>query len=156
MKLDIPTILSNASKKYHRLILIIGLPHSGKTEILERFGEHYPSSYINLALVLSEKLLNFSSNQRKNALNQMITEIIEPFHDKVLLFDNIELLFDPELQVDVLDLFRKISRHQICVICWSGVIKNDKVRFGDHGFWGDSYDIGEIEVIDLNGVSDEV
>ena len=157
MNLSISRLISVASKKYHRLILIVGLPFSGKTRVLEEFRMEADASYINIGLDLSEGLLDYASDERKNVLFTLFNEVVENHDGDVLLFDNIEVLFDPDLGVNVLDLFLKVSRHRVCVVAWSGVVADGFLRFGEPGFWGyRSYNIGDVVVIDLNGECGEV
>lgn len=157
MNLNISNLISVASKKYHRLILVVGLPFSGKTRVLEEFRVEADAVYINIGLELSEGLLDYASDKRKNVLFTLFNKVVENQEGKVLLFDNIEVLFDPDLDVNVLDLFLKASRHRVCVVAWSGVVVDGVLRFGEPGFWGyRSYSIGDVVVIDLNGECDEV
>jgi hypothetical protein len=150
---DFPQILSDASQKYNRLVIVIGLPNTGKTRILNKFKEHPNTVYLNLNLVISEKLLNYSSKEQQYKVEELLLEIIEPYPNKILLFDNNEILFDPNLHINVLNLFKRISRHQICILSWTGSVSDGKLRFGESDYWGSgpSYDLDDIKKIDLNG-----
>jgi ABC-type uncharacterized transport system ATPase component len=149
MDLNTTQILSDASKKYHRLVIVLGLPSTGKTKRLNKFKEHLNTVYINLNLALSEKLLNYSSNEQQYNVEELVNLIIDQHPTKVLLIDNTEIMFDPNLNLDVLNLFKRISRHQTCIITWTGSISDGKLRFSEAGYWGSktSYDIGDIEII---------
>ena len=153
MDLNLNQILSDASKKYHRLVIVLGLPHTGKSKILHKFKEYSKTVLINLNLVLSEKLLNFPSTIQQFKVEEIIQNIITPYQNKTLLVDNTEILFDPNLNLDVLNLFKRISRHQTCIITWTGSISDGKLRFSESGYWGSktSYELGDIEIIILNG-----
>ena len=153
MDLDLIQTIADASKKYHKLVIVIGLPNTGKTRIINKIKENTNTVYINLNLVLSEKLLNHSSKEQQYKVEELLHETIEQNQNKTLLFDNNEILFDPNLNLDVLNLFKKISRHQTCIISWTGLLTDGKLRFSETGYWGSkpSYDIEDIEVINLNG-----
>ena len=149
MDLNTTQILSDASKKYHRLVIILGLPNTGKTKKLKKFMEYANIAYINLNHILSEKLLNFSSNEQQYNVDDIINSILDQYRNKILLIDNTEIMFDPNLNLDVLNLFKRISRHQTCIITWTGSISDGKLRFSESGYWGSktSYELGDIEII---------
>lgn len=152
MYLDFPKILSDASHKYYKMVIIIGLPDTGKTKTITKFKEHIKAQYVNLNLVLSEKLLNFSSSEQQHKVEEILHKIIESSQNKTLLFDNTEILFDPNLNLNVLNLFKTISKHQTCIVSWTGSYSDGKLRYSDSGYWGSkqSYDIDDIEIINLN------
>ena len=156
MKPNLSKLISVVKSKYNKLVLIVGLPHSGKTNTLKQF-EGRNTHYCNLGLEVSERLLDHTIEGRRDAIDTLFSEYITNYRDKVLLFDNIELLFDPDLGVEVLDLFLKLSRHVVCVVAWTGEVSDDVLRYGEPGYWGyKSYNVKGIEVIDLNGERGEV
>ena len=156
MKSNISNVIPVVRNKYNKLVLIVGLPHSGKTNTLKEF-EGLNTHYINLGLKVSERLLDHTIEGRREAIDTLFNEYITNYRDKVLLFDNIELLFDPDLGVEVLDLFLKLSRHVVCVVAWTGTVNDGVLQYGEPGYWGyKSYNVKGIEVIDLNGERGEV
>lgn len=155
-KPNISNLIPVIRNKYNKLVLIVGLPYSGKTKTLKEF-EGWNTRYINIGLEISEQLLDYAIEGRREAIDTIFNDYIVNYRDKVLLFDNIELLFDPDLGVEVLDLFIKLSRHIVCVVAWTGRVSDGVLRYGEPGYWGyKSYNVKGIEVIDLNGESGEV
>jgi len=157
MSVNISRLLEETNHMYYKLLIVLGIPFSGKSKLLKEINQFPGTEYLNLGLLLSEKLLNHSTNHQKQIIDKLIQEIINPLKDIILVFDNIELLFDPNLNLNVLAIFKQISRHQPCVVAWTGRIFNNKLRFGELGYWGyQSYDLGEIKVVNLNGECNEV
>ncbi|CEP69292.1 P-loop containing nucleoside triphosphate hydrolase [Moorella glycerini] len=109
-----------ARSRYYRLLLIVGPFHSGKTQILLQLAQDAGCPYINLSLVLSQKLLEYPHRIRTLRLPRIVEAIIDDTVGDTVLLDNIEILFDPALQQDPLRLLQHISRTRTIVAAWSG------------------------------------
>lgn len=105
---------------YHRLLLLVGPPRSGKTTTLREFANkvHWPR--LNLNLVLSERLLEVPSRFRQIRVLELLREVAEAAPGDGLVLDNIELLFQRSLQVDPLQALLALSRSRVVVAAWCG------------------------------------
>ncbi len=124
--------LKKCEYQYNRILLIVGKFGSGKTKLLQAISKSYNYPYINLNLILSERLLNLS-NLERNVLefDDIMTDIINKNTSEVVLFDNIEIVFNPELKRNPLQLFRQISRNKTVVISWPGKYENQKLSYAE-------------------------
>ncbi|MHA1839274.1 MAG: BREX-3 system P-loop-containing protein BrxF [Candidatus Ranarchaeia archaeon] len=157
MKLDASDLISKISKKYYQLAFVVGRTGSGKSRVLEKIMSEVDASYINLSLALSERLLDSSMDDRRSAVPLLFNQLVKELDASVYLFDNIEVLFDPDFELNVLDLFLRASRNRVCVVAWSGEVVGGVLRFGEPGSWGyRSYNVDDVMVIDLNGEGVEV
>lgn len=63
--------------QYNRILLLVGKFGSGKTKLLQAISKSFNYPYINLNLILSERLLNLSNLERSVLeLDDIMTDII--------------------------------------------------------------------------------
>jgi ABC-type lipoprotein export system ATPase subunit len=92
---------------YHRLLLIVGPGGSGKTSALREVGQRMGSTVTNVNLELSRKLLDLTEQQRVHQIRQHLDRIVAETHLRLIILDNIELLFDVWLKQDPLRLLTR-------------------------------------------------
>ncbi len=118
--------------QYNRILLLVGKFGSGKTKLLQTISKAYNYPYINLNLTLSERLLNLNNNERSLLdLNDIMSDIVNSNASKVIILDNIEIVFNPELKRDPLQLFRHISRNKTIIVSWPGKYENQKLSYAE-------------------------
>lgn len=109
---------------YHRLVLVVGAPGVGKTNVLKEVSSRVAAPLVNVNLELSRRMLDLTERQRLLELPRILSEIVDAVasnHDIVLL-DNIEILFDASLKRDPLGLLQQLSRYKTVVAAWNGRI----------------------------------
>ncbi len=124
--------LQSAEGLYYRLVLLVGETRSGKTAVLRDVAEEYRTSVINVNLVLSSKLLELTPKQRPLRLPVILDQIANKARRLVVL-DNLEILFDPELKQDPLRLLQGISRNRSVLASWSGTYNSGKLLYAESG-----------------------
>ncbi len=118
--------------QYNRILLLVGKFGSGKTKLLQAISKSYKYPYINLNLALSERLLNLSNAERISLdLDDIMSDIVNKNTSEVILIDNIEIIFNPELKRDPLQLFRHISRNKTIIVSWPGSYENQKLSYAE-------------------------
>jgi hypothetical protein len=104
---------------HSRLILLIGPPRSGKTALLKSFGERMGMVPLNIGSELGRQLMPVPHKQRHLQAGNLLRELAEMHAPgDLLLIDNIELLFDPSLQLSPLDLLKKQAHTKKVVAVW--------------------------------------
>jgi len=119
----------DAALLYHRLILLVGPPRTGKTSALRDLAEERGWPLVNVNLELSERLLELTSKQRALRVPRILSEIVERHPGDVLLLDNTEVLFSPDLQQDPLRLLQGLSRNRTVIACWSGEMDGENLTY---------------------------
>jgi ABC-type uncharacterized transport system ATPase component len=117
---------------YHKLVLLVGKPGSGKTTVLHDVASQLDIPIINVNLELSSKLLDLTTKKRAVSLPKILYEITET-DNSVLILDNLEILFDKEMKQDPLRLLEGISRNHTVVASWSGSAEGKKLRYAEVG-----------------------
>lgn len=124
---------SSASLGYHRLVLVVGPPRSGKTSALREAAAAEKWPIVNLNLRLSERLLELTKRQRAISVTRLVGELVEVESGSICVLDNIELLFDPELAVDPLRLLQGLARARTIVVAWSGSFDGTTLTYATPG-----------------------
>ena len=117
---QISDCVQDASMLYHRLALVVGPRQSGKTQALRDLNAKEEWPLVNLNLKLSERLLELTVSQRRRRTDRIVAEIVESASDELVMVDNLEMLFHPELKQDPLRVLQGLSRNRIIVASWRG------------------------------------
>lgn len=112
--------VDTARSLYNRLVLVVGHAGSGKTAVLRALCERQGLPYVNLNLILSQRLLEHPSKARPLMLRGVLEEVLAKEGAEVVVLDNIEILFDPGLKQDPLRLLQLASRNRTIVASWNG------------------------------------
>ena len=126
--------INQASKLYHRLIILVSPTGTGKTIALRDVHERISVPLVNVNLELSQQLLSLTERQRTLQLPHLLSEIVGASGSEVILLDNLEVLFDVSLKQDPLRLLKGLSRNQTVVVAWSGSIIGEHLVYAtpDH------------------------
>ncbi|MCK5109815.1 MAG: BREX-3 system P-loop-containing protein BrxF, partial [Methanosarcinales archaeon] len=117
-----------------RLMLVVAPAGAGKTTALQDVQKSVGVPLINVNLDLSRRMLDLTERQRALQLPRLLREIINDAAGEVVLFDNIEILFDVSLKQDPLRLLQGLSRNKTVVAAWNGSIDGDHMIYAvpDH------------------------
>lgn len=116
------SLLNTTKDLYHQLILVVGPPGSGKTGVLKQIATQKKASVINVNLEISSRLLELTRKQRKTKLQTIFHDIVDRAQSPVIL-DNLEILFDVELEQDPLRLLQLASRNKLILASWNGTFR---------------------------------
>jgi hypothetical protein len=122
--------ISEASQRDEKLVILVGRPGSGKSRILRQFSKN---NYLNLSKELSKRLLSIPREKRSEQVFSLLQEIVESKKEPVLLFDNIEILFLAELDMDPLKVLGKLSREKTLVVAWVGYFDGSELSWSEPG-----------------------
>ena len=113
------------SAGYERLILLVGSSSARRSAALQQAAADHAWEYVNLSLRLAERMLELSAQERPGRAFDLVREILGEARRGVACLDNIELLFEPSLQLDPLALLQSLSRQTTLVVAWPGDVMDD-------------------------------
>jgi len=121
--------IQKAPELYNRLVLLVGPSGSGKTKALQAVSERVAAPLINVNLELARRLLEMDTQQRPRKVKQILQDIVDKIEGDLVLFDNLEILFEVQLKQDPLRLLRELSRNKTIVAAWNGSLENDRITY---------------------------
>jgi Cdc6-like AAA superfamily ATPase len=143
--------LTTAETLYYRLVLLVGQTGTGKTRILQDLAKDYDSNVINVNLAISSELIQLTAKQRILRLQWLLLQLVENFSSIVIL-DNIEILFDKNLQQDPLKLLQSISRNHSVIASWNGTTSGGKLIYAEQGHPEyRCYDLNDLQIVSAEG-----
>ena len=146
-------LLKTAEELYHSLVLIVGKCGTGKTSVIQNLGKQYKIEPINLNLNLSKELLELTIKQRKSNVSKILAQIVNG-QEKTIFLDNIEILFDINLEYDPLRGLQDLSRNLAIVVSWNGTYNNGKLTYAEPGHPEyksyNSYDVNNTLIVNMN------
>jgi hypothetical protein len=105
----------------HKLIILLGGFGSGKTKLLKQIAPEVGAEYVNLNLLLTDRLLAVPQSRYRDAVT--VHRLIDQLCDELspdgrpLFVDNVELLFSPEVgRINPVDTFKRMSRQRPVVL----------------------------------------
>lgn len=125
--------IQQAASQYFRLVVVAGMPGSGKTASLQSVAQKLGCPLVNVNLELSKRLLDLTRTQRSRQVERLLKEVIAAVPGDVVLLDNLEILFDPGLEVEPLRLLQMSSRNRTVVSSWSGSFRDGTLTYAEPG-----------------------
>ncbi|WP_462409359.1 BREX-3 system P-loop-containing protein BrxF [Neobacillus sp. Marseille-QA0830] len=112
------------NSKYYRIILVC--EHS-KGTIVKNVAESIGVPLLNINFLLSQKLKEYPRKRMAGRVHTLLSEILKNGGNNTLCIEHIEVLFDPILKLDAIQLLQSFSRNYTLVVSWKG--KYDGRRF---------------------------
>ncbi|MDF2177924.1 BREX-3 system P-loop-containing protein BrxF [Aliiglaciecola sp. CAU 1673] len=115
-----------------KLMLLVGPSRSGKTQLLRQLGAKLSIEPLNVGLELGRRLAAMPMKKRSLSAGELLREIADKERtDAPLLLDNLELLFEPSLQINPLDLVKRLAHSKRVVAVWPGELHSDRLVYAD-------------------------
>jgi hypothetical protein len=115
-----------------KLVLLVGASRSGKTQLLRELGAKLNIEPLNVGMELGRRLAATPNNKRGFSAGELLREIADKERtDDPLLLDNLELLFEKGLQINPLDLVKRLAHSKRVVAVWPGELRGDRLIYAD-------------------------
>jgi hypothetical protein len=115
-----------------KLILLVG--SSGKTRLLRALARRLHAEPLNVGVTLGRRLAVTPVSDRGFSTNELLREITDGVGgDAPLLLDNLEVLFEPSLKVNPLNVIKMLAHSRRVIAAWPGKIRNDRLIYADMG-----------------------
>ena len=115
-----------------RMVLLVGPGRSGKTRLLRELAGKLHVEPLNVGLELGRRLAATPRNKRGFSAAGLLRELADRQRsDDPLLLDNLELLFEKGLQINPLDLVKRLAHSRRVVAVWPGELRGDRLIYAD-------------------------
>jgi hypothetical protein len=115
-----------------KLILLVG--RSGKTKLLRMLAQRLNAPLFNIGVKLGRRLAATPLSERSFSTNELLRESIDSAcGDVPLLLDNLEVLFEPSLKINPLDIIKRVAHSRRVVAVWPGEMRNDRLMYAGMG-----------------------
>ncbi|WP_415844251.1 BREX-3 system P-loop-containing protein BrxF [Stutzerimonas zhaodongensis] len=132
MLIRLEKLICEVSDLNSKLILLVGPSRSGKTQLLRQLSTKLNIEPLNVGLELGRRLAATPNNKRGFSAGELLREIADRDRNQdPLLLDNLELLFEPSLHVNPLDLVRRLAHSKRVVAVWPGELRGDRLVYAD-------------------------
>lgn len=132
MLIRLEKLIREVSDLNSKLILLVGPSRSGKTQLLRHLSVKLNIEPLNVGLELGRLLAATPNNKRGFSTGELLREIADRDRNQdPLLLDNLELLFEPSLHVNPLDLVRRLAHSKRVVAVWPGELRGDRLVYAD-------------------------
>lgn len=125
--------IQQAASQYFRLVILAGVPASGKTAALQSVAQRLGCPLVNVNLELSKRMLELTRTQRSRQVERLLKEVVGAIPGDVVLLDNLEILFDTSLEVEPLRMLQVSSRNRTVVASWNGSFQNGTLTYAEPG-----------------------
>jgi ATPase family associated with various cellular activities (AAA) len=125
--------IQQAASQYFRLVVLAGVPGSGKTAALQSLAQKLGCQLVHVNLELSKRLLELTRTQRSRQVERLLKEVIAAVSGDVVLLDNLEILFYTGLEVEPLRLLQVMSRNRTIVASWNGSFQGGTLTYAEPG-----------------------
>ncbi|MDR3298635.1 MAG: BREX-3 system P-loop-containing protein BrxF [Candidatus Accumulibacter sp.] len=115
-----------------KLILLAG--NGGKTRLLHALAQRLNATAFNVGAKLGHRLAATPVAERAFSANELLREITDSARgDAPLLLDNLEVLFEPSLKINPLDLIKRLAHSRRVVAVWPGEMRDDHLLYASMG-----------------------
>ena len=115
-----------------KLILLVG--RRGKTRLLRALARKLNTEPLNVGVTLGRRLAVTPASSRGFSTNELLREITDNAGgDAPLLLDNLEVLFEPSLKINPLDLIKRLAHARSVVAVWPGELRDDRLVYARLG-----------------------
>ena len=116
----------------NKLIVLAGPRNSGKTKLLHELGKKLGVEPLNVNLELGRRLSATPHAGRGFSVGQLLRDVADKERkDDLLLLDNLELLFERGLQINPLDLIKRLAHSKRVVAVWPGELRGNRLYYAE-------------------------
>jgi hypothetical protein len=109
-------------------------------------------TWINIGSKLSEAMLGVPEKERSYIVMEQLRTLVSDAPGTKLVLDQIDILFFPDFQLDVLKLLTQLDRNKRVIAIWPGSYQANKLRYSEPEYADyHEYDLQQYDVLCITG-----
>ena len=110
--------IEKAKENENKLILIVGLPGSGKSKLIHEYSKDSVIPILDLDNIFKDTTNNIA---------EVMDNFLVTYNKDVLLLDNKKILYAKDSNIDMLSFLKNLAEKLIVVATWNGKVDNNKL-----------------------------
>ena len=110
--------IEKAKENENKLILIVGLPGSGKSKLIHEYSKDSGIPILDLDNIFKDTTNNIA---------EVMDNFLVTYNKDVLLLDNKKILYAKDSNIDMLSFLKNLAEKLIVVATWDGKVDNNKL-----------------------------
>ena len=126
--------VTSVQQAHFRLIWLAGGTPSQRSRMLEAVAKRLSCQLLPVGRRMAAGLLEVPPRLRPISTEEVFQDLLLDAGSNTICLDHLEMLFDPSLQLNAVDLVQNASRRFILIASWPGGVHNQALAFGpeDH------------------------
>lgn len=110
--------IEKAKENENKLILIVGLPGSGKSKLIHEYNKDSGIPILDLDNIFKDT---------NNNIAEVMDNFLVTYNKDVLLLDNKKILYTKDSNIDMLSFLKNLAEKLVVVATWNGKVDNNKL-----------------------------
>lgn len=110
--------IEKAKENENKLILIVGLPGSGKSKLIHEYSKDSGIPILDLDNIFKDTTNNIA---------EVMDNFLVTYNKDVLLLDNKKILYAKDSNIVMLSFLKNLAEKLIVVATWNGKVDNNKL-----------------------------
>ena len=115
----IQSSLPQVTNQYYKLMYVNEYLHGNS---ISYYAKNFETGYLNLGIELSLALLDIPLKRRPFKVTDIMENLIQEQHNKIICIDRIEVLFEPSLKTNPFQMLKQLSKNHTLIIAWRGIV----------------------------------
>lgn len=110
--------IKKAKENENKLILIVGLPGSGKSKLIHEYSKDSGIPILDLDTIFKNT---------NNNITEVMDNFLVTYNKDVLLLDNKKILYAKDSNINMLSFLKSLAEKIVVVATWNGKVDNNKL-----------------------------
>lgn len=110
--------IKKAKENENKLILIVGLPGSGKSKLIHEYSKDSGIPILDLDTIFKNT---------NNNITEVMDNFLVTYNKDVLLLDNKKILYAKDSNINMLPFLKSLAEKIVVVATWNGKVDNNKL-----------------------------
>lgn len=131
---EVFTRVDKVEHAHFRLIWLAGSTPLRRSNVLETVAERLSCPLVSVGRRMAADLLDLSPRLRPISAEEVFQDLLLGAGSDTICLDHLDMLFDPPLRLNAVDLVQNASRRFLLIASWPGTTQGDTVAYGpgDH------------------------